>query len=931
MGLFVQWLFDSGSRHSTIRLPVALVALIFFITVATALATVPGKPIVGPASVGSKQVTINFTAPAFDGGSPITSYTVTSQPDGVTATGDASPITVGGLTNGTAYLFSVTATNVDGSGPSSPTPYYSHPRLYAPTSGTINNLVVFIRFSDQPEFTKSISFYDGLFNSARNSLKNFYLENSYGALTVDSTFYPKPAGGTLVSYQDSHPTSYYQGVGPADRETVLVTNALNAIKDQIPENLLLDGDGDGYIDHITFEVYSSDVNPLPGMFYSRATFDTSGGISLRGSKVGSYTWVSASQDQDLPVYSFAATEIHEMGHSFGYPDLRGPSGHAPVGDWDVMSMSKAVHSNAYLKYRFTGWIPDIPEITTNGNYVLNDSSQSTNNSYKIKLPNSHEFLVLEYRKAAGPFESNLPGSGLCITRVNEAAGTGGNQNGPPYFLYTFRPDGTFLNDGNANNFSCLNAESGRVQFNDSSNPACFLSDGSPCGISIDAIGSASGSSITFSVIDPANTVVKRLISGYLVLANGSRVGGATVMLSGGASAQTTTDSLGRYLFVVNDGGSYTVTPVKTYVTFTPANISLDGVTTDKTPIFAAAKVTNSVSGQITSSGAPLSGIPVSIYCPAGGNYVGQTLTDANGSYSFVVDAGSTCDLSPGKINYFFTPNKRSFKNIAADQILQNFSTWTAIVTLSGTITANGIPLSGVGVSCLGTRSLIQVATDAVGKYSCGVTVGDGSTYTVTPSVGTHTFTPSNRFYTGLVSTMTKEDFSGVLNPALTVTFLGDGGGMVTGTGGYGCGATPCPPQYYATGTNITLTAWPDTNSMFSGWTLGCGNVQDCDLTMDVPRDITATFDRLRFVRIVGDIPVYCGLLGNAYKDALGGDQIQSQAQVFDEDLLLDAPLAVTFAGGYDDTGFTNNNGYTTIHGSLTIRNGTVTMRQFRIR
>ena len=43
-----------------------------------------------------------------------TGYTVTSNPGNITAAGTTSPITVTGLTNGTAYTFTVTATNSAG-------------------------------------------------------------------------------------------------------------------------------------------------------------------------------------------------------------------------------------------------------------------------------------------------------------------------------------------------------------------------------------------------------------------------------------------------------------------------------------------------------------------------------------------------------------------------------------------------------------------------------------------------------------------------------------------------------------------------------------------------------------------------------------------------------------------------------------------------
>ena len=54
-----------------------------------------------------------------DGGSALTGYTVTSNPGSITASGSASPITVTGLTNGTAYTFTVTAKNASGTGPAS--------------------------------------------------------------------------------------------------------------------------------------------------------------------------------------------------------------------------------------------------------------------------------------------------------------------------------------------------------------------------------------------------------------------------------------------------------------------------------------------------------------------------------------------------------------------------------------------------------------------------------------------------------------------------------------------------------------------------------------------------------------------------------------------------------------------------------------------
>lgn len=83
------------------------------------IGSVPGAPTIGTATPGSLQATIAFSAPAANGGSPISSYTVSC--GGFTGTGNSSPITVRNLANGTPYACSVTATNSLGTGPASGT------------------------------------------------------------------------------------------------------------------------------------------------------------------------------------------------------------------------------------------------------------------------------------------------------------------------------------------------------------------------------------------------------------------------------------------------------------------------------------------------------------------------------------------------------------------------------------------------------------------------------------------------------------------------------------------------------------------------------------------------------------------------------------------------------------------------------------------
>jgi predicted outer membrane repeat protein len=81
--------------------------------------TVPGAPTKVSATAGNASATVTWTAPSSDGGAAITGYLVKPSRGPAVEVGDVTSDTVRGLTNGTAYSFTIAAVNSVGTGPNS--------------------------------------------------------------------------------------------------------------------------------------------------------------------------------------------------------------------------------------------------------------------------------------------------------------------------------------------------------------------------------------------------------------------------------------------------------------------------------------------------------------------------------------------------------------------------------------------------------------------------------------------------------------------------------------------------------------------------------------------------------------------------------------------------------------------------------------------
>ena len=369
------------------------------------------------------------------------------------------------------------------------------------SKGTMVNVIIFVRFADQPEFDSPLASYKEKFEGTTAnslSLKTYYESVSYNQFHSQAAYFPKPDGEKVVSYKDTHIKNFYRkkevspdsGYATADdgnnRMAKLHQKAINAVKSQIPVNLAIDSDNDGNVDNIVFVMKGSPEGWGEVLWPVQGSFDFSGEIN--GKKLGVY---NQQYDAEMNV----SVICHEVFHTLGAPDLyHYKTEHkylTPVGTWDLMEQDGNQNMVAYMKYKYGKWINSIPEIKTSGTYTLNalGGSDTLNVAYKIKSPNSSkEYFMIEYRNKALPFETNIPSSGVIIYRVNTAADGKGNADYPdvPDEVYIYRPGGSKAANGTLESAD-FTQDSSRTVFNDKSNPSCVLSDGSAGGINISDI------------------------------------------------------------------------------------------------------------------------------------------------------------------------------------------------------------------------------------------------------------------------------------------------------------------------------------------------------------------------------------------------------------------------------------------------------------
>jgi len=394
----------------------------------------------------------------------------------------------------------------------------------ATPTGTINNIVCFVRFSDQTEFPTATpySWYNNIFNSTtQQSLADFYDEVSSGQLDVNTYLY-RNSGGNVLSVQVSHSRGYYSPYNATTnpggyttdaqattREWSLMGELCGLVDPLVPNTIDLDTDDDGVNDALTF-IIRGGVDDWADILWPAHVWWSGAVGTINGIDIWHYV-------KNFEGALGASVICHEMGHMIGFPDLYRYDNDwiEPVGQWSLMAHDNAQHELAYEKWKYGTWFSTIPTITpssTPTQYTLTAIDQSPYSCFKIASSNPDQFYMLEYRRDTGRYESGIPASGLIVYRVIDNYGGSdvhGNAGAPPDEIYVYRPGGDIDTNGNWVNAN-FSSTVGRTAIHNYTDPEPWLYVNATTQVDgnlvITDVGASGGTSITFTVRNSAPNI-----------------------------------------------------------------------------------------------------------------------------------------------------------------------------------------------------------------------------------------------------------------------------------------------------------------------------------------------------------------------------------------------------------------------------------------
>lgn len=236
-------------------------------------------------------------------------------------------------------------------------------------------------------------------------------------------------------------------------------------------------------------------------------------------------------------------------------------------------------------------------------------------------------------------------------------------------------------------------------------------------------------------------------------------------------------------------------------------------------------------------------------------------TLSNADLDSIIAMGRTNYGSPG---FLYVHDQGCLANGAQYNHLSPYfehiaSAFGSAVTVSKSGTGSGsVSSAPAGLSCGSTCSTFSNNLSTGTVVSLSATADAGSTFAGFTLNGASCGNPCS--FTVTQPSTVVATFNVPTSPvALTVSKAGTGGGTVTSNpAGISCGAT-CSASF-SSGTTVTLTAAPDANSTFSGFSANCtpvtGTPTQCTITLSAAATVTTTFTGTNVAPVVPPPPLF---------------------------------------------------------------------------
>jgi len=849
----------------------------------------------------------------------------------------------------------------------------SLPQLAAPVTGTKSLPVILIGFTDAP-FTKTKENFDNLlFGSTGNTMKNYYLQNSYNQLTVNGgasgVYGPVTANNTQAYYggndangDDKFPgTLVYEAVSKAAANGFKFAPFVDQTKSCYVDVVMIAHQGTGeeasFITPNDIWSHSWDLNSAQSNGHSsNGEFVTNEACTYPGGggfiKVNNYViQPELATPNPNGLLIGVGVYAHEYGHAIGLPDLYDTDYSSEgAGDWTLMAggswlgpqtpfvwngsnYTKIIgdspaHLDAWSKY-YLGWISPTNISGVSSNQPVTAASSASPNFYVLGTgtPTSGEYFLVENRQKSG-FDSYLNGSGLLVWHIdgttisglfpsnainnNECISStlGACSGSSTHFGVTLIQADNYKNlENGINSGDATDPFYSPKTFSDATAPNSKLWNGTASSVSISAI-SASATTMTATF-----SIAPQFVDGACGASHNQPFTVAPTVSDNLCDSGTPSTVSGSGPWAWTCGGSNGGTTASCWAYATSQQVTFwtqnfDGVSAPALP--AGWSTNGSGTGLWQSNVGTKNPSGTAAHSPSNLVYF-NSYTVSSGVTAFLASpAFSLTGKLGGKVSFWMYRDSGYTTNADLVNVYVNTTSNLTGAQLLGTVNRyiNSAPV---------------VVADGWYKYTFDIpdTFTSATNYLLINGVSAY----GNDIHIDDISA-----YAFTTSYPLTFAFAGTGYGSVNSVpAGIACTGTAgdtCAPKTYTSGTAVTLTASPNASSSnystFSGWftnTTACPGYGNCSVTMNSPVSVSGYFTRDKLVKNSSTSLAY-NTIYDAFQAAASGQiiQVRDNSGLTPFTDALTVTKSVTLKGGFA-AGFGTNTGYTTSNGKLTIGNG----------